>query len=296
MIARPALTVAIPTFNNVEVLRQNLNAWERFALHVPIEVVVVEDGCRDSTAELLCERELTTWGREHLRWVHEDNVHELRATNRGFGEARAPLLMTWQDDMFLQVDWLVPELIETFAHYSDLGMLSLSRGLDCYPLDEPITRWEHLIDTRRLRSTIGPRPFNWIRLQEVDSVIRPWVVRRECLDAVGLLDEIFVPTEWDEADLAFRIRAAGWKVATCGYERTRAYRHLGSTTIGDLSEKYKERVLRNGLIFHERWDAVVRRDAERTRKTWPRRMNAGGWSNAIVEVARAIAGRSRNGS
>jgi len=294
VIERPALSVTIPTFNNVEVLRRNLDAWERCAAAAPVELVVVEDGCRDATADVLRERSATPWGREHLRWVHENNVHELRATNRGFREARAPLLMAWQDDMFLQVNWLIPELIATFAHYTDLGLLSLSRGLDCYPLDEPITRWEDLIDGRRLRSTIGPRPFNWIRLQEVDSVIRPWIVRRECLDRVGLLDEVFVPTEWDEADLAFRIRAAGWKIATFGYERTRAYQHLGSTTIGELSDKYKERVLRNGLTFHERWDDVVRRDAVRTRKTWPRRMTAAAWSNTIVEVARAIV--SRNGS
>ena len=66
----------------------------------------------------------------------------------------------------------------------------------------------------------------------MDAVIRPWVVRRDCLERVGTLDEAFRPTEWDEADLAFRIREAGWKVATCGYERLGAYSHLGSTTIG----------------------------------------------------------------
>ena len=78
-----------------------------------------------------------------------------------------------------------------------------------FPVDEPIERWEDLQDWRRLKSTIGPFPWNWLRIQEVDSTIRPWVIRRECLERVGLLDEAFVPTEWDEADLAFRVRAAG---------------------------------------------------------------------------------------
>ncbi len=64
-----------------------------------------------------------------------------------------------------------------------------------------------------------------------------------------------MPTEWDEADLAYRIRAAGWKVATCGYERLGGYEHLGSSTLGDLSDAYKARVLKNGLLFHERWAA-----------------------------------------
>ena len=63
-------------------------------------------------------------------------------------------------------------------------------------------------------------------------MIRPWIVRRACLERVGMLDEAFRPTEWDEADLAFRIRQAGWRVATSGFERLGAYHHLGSTTLG----------------------------------------------------------------
>ena len=58
-----------------------------------------------------------------------------------------------------------------------------------------------------------------------------------------------MPTEWDEADLAFRVRAAGWKVAACGYERLGAYHHVGSSTLGTLSDAYKARVLRNGRLF-----------------------------------------------
>jgi GT2 family glycosyltransferase len=289
MTRTPALSVVVPTFNNVAVLGRCLDSWEQFAADEPVEVIVIEDGCRDSTAGVLSERVETAWGREHLRWVHENNVHELRATNRGFREAHAPVLMTWQDDMFLQTDWLVPELIASFAEYEDLGLLSLSRGLDCYPLDEPIRQWEDLVDWRRLRSTIGAKPFNWLRLQEVDSVIRPWAVRRACLDAVGLLDELFIPTEWDEADLAFRIRKAQWKVATHGYERAGAYFHLGSTTIGAaLSDKYKQQVLRNGLLFHERWDAAVRRDANRSRKTWWRQTSPSGWLATAAQAARQL--------
>ena len=66
-----------------------------------------------------------------------------------------------------------------------------------------------------------------------------------------------MPTEWDEADLAYRIREAGWKIATCGYERLGGYEHLGSSTLGELSDAYKARVLKNGLLFHQRWSHLV---------------------------------------
>lgn len=289
----PDLSVVIPTFNNEPVLAQCLAAWERFG-GGRVELIVVEDGCRDGTPALLERTGATPWGQRHLRWIHLDDAHELRCTNAGIAAARAPLMMAWQDDMFLRADWLVPELLRTFDAYPDLGLMSLSRGLNCLPVDEPITRWEDLTDWRRLQSTIGSGPGNWFRLQEVDIVIRPWIVRRSCVERVGTLDEAFRPTEWDEADLAYRIREAGWKVATCGYERLGGYFHLGSTTIGARPpQAYLSRVLRNGLLFHERWDAVIATQHPRPRRTWTRRATARGWIATLPAIAHAVVRRAR---
>jgi GT2 family glycosyltransferase len=281
----PALSIVTPTFNNVAVLRRSLDAWQRFGGE-RIEVIVIEDGCRDGTAEHLREQSLTPWGQRHLRWVHEDEAHELRCTNRGLALARAPLVAAWQDDMFVETAWFVPELLAQFDAYPDLGMLAMSRGVTMHPAPGSLARWEDTFDWQRLRSTIGPGPWNWIRLQEVDAVIRPWVVRRACLERVGALDEIFRPTEWDEADLAFRIREAGWRIAAHGYERLGAYTHLGSTTIGTPSEKYKAAVLRNARIFHDRWEAAIARTHERPRRTWRRKPTPAGWMATVSALIR----------
>jgi glycosyltransferase involved in cell wall biosynthesis len=292
---RPALSVVMPTFNNEAVLRRAVDGWRRFGGSA-IELIVVEDGCQDGTAAYLERERATEWGRARLRWVHEDDAHELRCTNRGFSEARGALIAAWQDDMFLQAPWFVPEILATFDAYPELGLLSLSRGLQCVPCGDPIERWEDLWDWRRLQSTIGHGPANWLRLQEVDAVIRPWIVRRDCIARVGALDEAFRPTEWDEADLAFRIRDAGWRVATCGYERLGAYFHLGSTTIGTPSEAYKQRVLNNGRLFHSRWDAAIQREYARPRRTWRRRATPAGWVATAARAARTGATRLFNAS
>ena len=273
----PSLTVVIPTFNNEVVIRRCLASWRESAVRHNVEIIVLEDGGRDGTSAFLEAESKTPWGADHLRWIPMNDAHELRCTNAGLQAAKAPLMMAWQDDMFVQGQWLVPELLRTFAAHPDLGLMSLSRGLDHFPLDEPIARWEDLVDWRRLRSTIGTFPGNWFRIQEVDAVIRPWVVRRACIERVGILDEAFVPTEWDEADLAYRIREAGWRIGTCGYERLGGYEHLGSSTLGELSEAYKARVLKNGLLFHSRWSHIVAGDHARTRRTWRRKPPMQGW-------------------
>lgn len=289
----PVLSVVIPTFNNEQVLRRAVESWRTCGEAQPVELVVVEDGCRDGTRAYLEETAATAWGQRHLRWLHMDDAHELRCTNAGFAAARGSLLAAWQDDMYLRARWLVPELMRLFERHPDLGLLSLSRGLDLFPLEEPLARWEDLLDWRRMRSTIGGSPWNWIRVQEVDIAIRPWVVRRACLDEVGPLDEAFVPTEWDEADLAFRIRRAGWRIGTHGYERGQAYHHLGSSTLGTLSDAYKTRVLANGRLFHARWDDEIRRSHARCRRTWRRPMTAVAWAHTARVAAQAVPRRLR---
>jgi GT2 family glycosyltransferase len=285
MIA-PAITVVIPTFNNVDILRTCIAAWREHGGTL-VELVVVEDGCSDGTPAFLDEVSRTPWGQRQLRWIHEDNAHELRCTNAGMACARGTLVMAWQDDMFLRAGWLVPELVRTFLAYPDIGLVSLSRGLNCVPLDEPIDTWEQLVDWRRLPSTIGPAPANWWRLQEVDIVIRPWILRRACIERVGPLDEAFRPTEWDEADLAYRIRQAGWRIATSGFERLGAYYHLGSSTLGRApSAPHLAGVLTNGRLFHSRWDAAIETDHHRVRRHWRRRADAAGWAATARQVIR----------
>ncbi len=290
----PRLSVVIATHDNLPVLQRCLAAWRRYAGDQSVELLVVEDGCTDGTAAYLDAARDEAWGSIVMRALHEDNVHELMCTNRGFREARAPLILSWHDDMFLQTRWFVPELLATFEAYPDIGLLSLSRGLRCLPVDEPVRTWDDSVDWRRLQSTIGSGPLNWIRLFEVDAVMRPWAVRRACIDRVGPLDEIFRPTEWDEADFCFRIRAAGWKVATHGFERDGAYQHLLSTTYGRTpSERRQAAALRNALVFHERWDAAIARDHRRRLQRWRRRLSAAGALGTLGAAAATAARRMR---
>jgi GT2 family glycosyltransferase len=286
------ISIIIPTHNNAEVLEECLSYWRRRSGGVDFEVIVVEDGCTDRTPEMLRQIAATTWGRARLRWVHEPDVHELRSTNRGLAEARGELLLVWQDDMFVERAWFLQELARTFRAIPEIGLLSLSRGLVCNPLDEPIDRPEDLVDWRRLESTIGRWPLNWVLLQEVDAVIRPWMVRRAAIERVGPLDPAFRLSEWDEADLAFRIREAGWAVATHGFERLGAYRHLGSTTIQTPSEAYRRQILANGRLFHERWDATIRAGRERERRRWLRRASGAGWLRTVGQCGRYALGRA----
>ena len=93
------LTVVIPTFNNEAILARTLESWCTHANPINVEILVVEDGCRDGTTALLERTATWNWGRASFRWIHLDDAHELRCTNAGFRAATGALLIAWQDDM-----------------------------------------------------------------------------------------------------------------------------------------------------------------------------------------------------
>jgi O-antigen biosynthesis protein len=286
------LSVVIATHDNLPVLRRALESWRRHASGARVELLVVDDGCRDGTGEWLAELARGGWDGPPLRVLREEDAHELVCTNRGLREARGTLVLSWHDDMFLRAGWLVPELVSTFRARPEIGMLALSRGLRFHPVSGPVVDWADSVRWERAESTIGPAPANWARLAEVDGVMRPWVVRRECTRRVGALDEAFRPTEWDESDLAFRIRAAGWAVAAHGYERDGAYVHQVSTTYARTpSERRMEIGLRNARLFFDRWGDRIAADADRPRRSWLRSATPSGWAATAAQGLRFLAGR-----
>lgn len=288
----PELTVVIATHDNLPVLKETLESWRAHASDQPVELLVVEDGCTDGTREYLdAFASDKTWTGPALRVAHEQDAHELACTNRGLREARGSLVLSWHDDMALRAGWMVPELLATFRSIPEMGMVSLSRGLLFHPADALPESWEESVRWERVESTIGRGPLNWARLAEVDGVMRPWVVRRACVERVGALDEAFRPTEWDESDLAFRIREAGWAVATHGFERDGAYLHRLSTTYARTpSERRMAIGLANARRFYRRWMDRIREDAVRTRRSWLRRATPAGWAATAAQAARFAAG------
>ena len=62
MTGAPALSVVIPTFNNLEVLKKCLESWQTFASDQPVEIVVIEDGCSDGTPGYLRTLAASRWG------------------------------------------------------------------------------------------------------------------------------------------------------------------------------------------------------------------------------------------
>ena len=78
-----------------------------------------------------------------------------------------------------------------------------------------------------------------------------WLMKRAVYEEVGGLDEVFNPAQYEDFDLCYRAREAGWEVWYT--PRAEMYHYENTTTAGSPSLNFRYVTIRNGLEFKRRW-------------------------------------------
>jgi len=181
------VSVVIPTFNRGSRIQATLDSvlWQSLA---PLEIVVVDDGSTDGTAD---------WIEEHygdaVRVVRGRNGGVARARNRGWREARGEWIAFLDHD-----DLFHPDKLATLAPLlgGDAGVV--------------VSRWREIENGQTIReSPIVAAPvgaFDWLFgwNNPLVSMSVP-LVRRSCLESAGGFDPRCVPA--DDWDLWLRLAA-----------------------------------------------------------------------------------------
>lgn len=171
-----------------------------------VEVIIVDNASTDRTHELL--------GRVSGVTVVRNTGNEgfLRAANRATGRAQAPRLAFVNSDAFLPPDALA-RAAARLERDASLGIVGPRIVLPSGRLQEagPVV-WR---DAKAIGFGVGRRPdaapFRIER--DVDYVCGAFLtVNRTVFEGLGGFDEHFAPAYYEEMDLCFRARAAGYRV------------------------------------------------------------------------------------
>jgi len=86
-------------------------------------------------------------------------------------------------------------------------------------------------------------------------------LKRDALSQIGYLDEVFSPAYWEDTDICFRARAAGFRVV---YEPAAVVVHLEGATAGSPEKRTLSGRLqaKNKPVFMERWAKELERHRE----------------------------------
>ncbi len=216
----PLLSVVIVNYNGGELLRRTLESLFETTAGLALETFVVDNGSTDDS--------LATVQREFPAVQVIENGANLgfaKANNRALRRAHGRYLLLLNPDVELRPGAIQTALDYMEAH-ADVGILGPRVLLPNGELDKPCRR-SFKTPAIYFYKTVGlsalfphsPR-FNRYymgylpedQLTEVDAVIGAFLmIRRECMEQIGSLDERFFIYCEDE-DWCFRAKQAGWKV------------------------------------------------------------------------------------
>lgn len=243
----PLVSIIIPVHNQWPVTARCLAMLGRYPGDTPLEVLVVDDASDDETPLRLarCENLRVITNRRNLGFV--------RACNRGAGEARGTHLVFLNNDTQVQPAWL-DKLVSTFEEKPDAGLVG-SRLI--YPdgrqqeagaivfRDGSAWNYGHLDDPYKPQ-------YSYVR--EPDYVSgAALAIRRDLFERLGGFDEHFAPGYYEDADLAFRVRAAGYRVYYQPLSRVVHFEGVSAGTDEHAGTGMKRFQAINRQKFLERW-------------------------------------------
>ena len=271
-LADPRVSIVIPCFNRAELTLgclQSLQATTDPALY---EVIVVDNGSSDATTQL------SAAASDRLKVLrNETNTGFGLACNQGAAAGRGEYVLFLNNDTVLLPGWLGP-LVDALDEDDELaavqpqllypdGRLNDAGGL-VFAGGEP---WVY----GKGEAEPDAPPYACRRAPDYASGAC-LLVRRSAFDAVGGFDERYAPAYFEDTDLSFALRAAGWKVL---YEPAAKVVHMEGGTAGtDLGAGLKRHQVTNAVQFAEKWsDELAGRVALGSQRveTWAHRPQGG---------------------
>jgi GT2 family glycosyltransferase len=240
----PVICVVVVTWNRRELLRACLESLAR-QRHPSFEVVVVDNGSEDGSADLV--RELAASYPVPLRLItNSTNRGFCAANNQGFAASKAELVALLNNDAEADPGWL--EALESVIRlYDDVGMAA-SKIL---AWEDPriIDKCGHLIYPDGQNRGRGSGQLDHGQFDRVEEVLWPdgcaAMYRRAMLEDVGGFDEEFFAYA-DDAELGLRGRIAGWR---CFYAPGAVVRHHRGATLGIGSARRLTLIERNRVLL-----------------------------------------------
>ena len=239
----PRLSIVVPVYNDYRVTVHCLRALHDHLGDAPVEVIVADDGSDDLTVSL----EERIGG---VRVVRGENLGFLRNCARAVGVARGELLLFLNNDTAVTEGWL-PPLLALFddASVGVAGPMLLFADGALQEAGGIVWRDGSAWNFGRADDAEAAA-YNYRK--DVDYVSGACLmIRRELWERIGGFDDRFAPAYYEDADLCFAARAAGYRV--CYQPASRVFHFEGVSNGTDLGAGVKRHQLRNQAVFEAKW-------------------------------------------
>ena len=205
----PAVSVIVPVHDQLALTYHCLASLVLAADRTPFEVILVDDASNDGTREI----ESIVANLRVIR--NEENAGFLHSCNRAAAEARGTHLVFLNNDTEVTSGW-IEALLEVFERFTDVGA---SGARLIYP-DGRLQDAGGLVWESGTPWNVGHGENAWAPefsyAREVDYLTgAALMVDRDAWERVGGFSEAYAPAYYEDTDLAFKLRDAGYRTVYC---------------------------------------------------------------------------------
>ncbi|MGP3636260.1 glycosyltransferase [Streptomyces sp. 24-1644] len=218
-LARP-VSVLVPAYNERECIAATVRSL--VASDYPIEIIVIDDGSTDGTADIVQALRLP-----NVRVVRQRNAGKPAALNNGIAHARYDIVVMMDGDTVFEPS-TVRELVQPFA---DPRVGAVAGNAKVGNRDSLIGAWQHIeyvmgfnLD-RRMYDLLGCMP-------TIPGAVGAF--RRDALDRVGGMSE---DTLAEDTDVTMALHRDGWRVVYA--ENARAWTEAPESVQQLWSQRYR---------------------------------------------------------
>src|SRR5439155_4022577 len=246
---RVDVSIIIPVFNQFRFTQACLASLQEHQGTERFEVIIVDDCSMDATAERVPQMP----GVIYLR--NEKNFGFIASCNRGAEKARGKYLVFLNNDTLVRDGWL-SALVGTFAEQPQPGIVGAKLVYPDGRLQEAGgIIWRDATGWNYGKSDDPGKPeYNYLR--EVDYCsAAALMIPKALFQSVGGFDPRYAPAYYEDTDLAFKVRQAGYKVL---YQPLSEVVHYEGTTGGtDITTGTKKYQDINRSTFAKAWAAKL---------------------------------------
>ena len=272
----PVASIVIPVYDQVAHTLRCLFALSQLPADTPFEVIVVDDGSGDATPQRL---QAIAGLRYHRR---ARNGGFIAACNDGARMARGEVLVFLNNDTVPQPGWL-DALVDTFTEIPAAGLAGAQLRYPDGRLQEAggvVFADGNAWNYGRHASPDDPR---YAYLREADYLSGAAIaIPRTLFEAVDGFDDHYAPAYYEDTDLAFKVRAAGYKVI---YQPRAVVVHEEGATAGtDTASGAKAYQVRNRERFAQRHAAALQTHAASSTVPSPASLHAGRRQVLVIDA------------
>ncbi|SDO64822.1 glycosyltransferase [Clostridium gasigenes] len=234
-------SIIILTYNQLNFTKLCIESIRKFTPLENYEIIVVDNNSTDDTVEWLENQ-------ENLKVIYnKENKGFPAGCNQGMVISKGDNLLLLNNDTIVTPNWLNNLQMALYSS-NDIGAVGCISN-NCSNFQEIQVNYTNISEMLEFSTKINvSTPSAWdYRLKLIGYC---YMIKREVLDKIGLLDERFTPGNYEDDDLSLRILSEGYKLFLC---KDTFIHHFGSVSFANEGSIFSQVLFNNKIKIQEKW-------------------------------------------